>query len=370
MKLIYISNARLPTEKAHGLQVMSMCEAFARSGADVELVIPRRLNPLRDDPFEYYGVERLFEITRLPTLDTVRFGKFGYLIQVLTFAEFAFWYLLFKKADIIYSRDEIPLFDLSIVKRNLIWETHRGSYNVFARFVLARCKKIVTISQGLKDFYQSNGIDEERMIVAHDGLNLEKFSQRWEAGLKQKVQKRLGMRSEKSVVMYAGRIDGWKGIDTLLSASLELPNDFQVVVIGGEDDQVIEYRKKYPNVIFAGYLPYRDLPKNQQGADVLVVPNTAKGEISRLFTSPLKVFAHMASSIPIVASDLPSIREVLNEKNAYMVKPDNPKELARAIIEAVTNTDGSEKKARVALRDVGDFTWLKRAGYILSEIQK
>ncbi len=37
MKILYIANIRLPTEKAHGIQIMKMCEAFAHAGAEVEL---------------------------------------------------------------------------------------------------------------------------------------------------------------------------------------------------------------------------------------------------------------------------------------------------------------------------------------------
>ena len=50
MKLLYIGNIRLPTEKAHGLQIMQNCEAFADAGADVSLWAAQRVNTpaLRD----------------------------------------------------------------------------------------------------------------------------------------------------------------------------------------------------------------------------------------------------------------------------------------------------------------------------------
>ena len=73
MKLIYLANIRLPTEKAHGLQIMHNCEAFAEQGAQVELWVARRQNTpeLRqiDDVHTHYGVNRSFVIRWLPTLD-------------------------------------------------------------------------------------------------------------------------------------------------------------------------------------------------------------------------------------------------------------------------------------------------------------
>src|SRR3989338_7599122 len=104
MKFLYIAKVRLPTERAHGLQIMKMCGEFAKL-ADVELVVPRRLNPIKDNPFVYYGVNKNFKITRLPVLDLVKFGRFGFWLESLIFSKIAALYLLFKKADIIYGRD-------------------------------------------------------------------------------------------------------------------------------------------------------------------------------------------------------------------------------------------------------------------------
>ena len=109
MKILYIANIRLPTEKAHGIQIMKMCEAFAGLGHEIELVVPWRFNWIKTEPFEYYGVKKNFKITKLPSLDTVWLGRIGFWVQSFTFAEVSVWYALFKKADIVYSRDELSL---------------------------------------------------------------------------------------------------------------------------------------------------------------------------------------------------------------------------------------------------------------------
>ena len=58
MKIIYVANARIPTEKAHGGQIMKMCESFADSGLEVDLVLPPRCNRQFQgvSPFAYYQV--------------------------------------------------------------------------------------------------------------------------------------------------------------------------------------------------------------------------------------------------------------------------------------------------------------------------
>ena len=98
MKILYIANIRLPTEKAHGIQIMKMCEAFADIGHKVELIVPWRFNFIKIEPFEYYGVKKNFKITKLPSLDLVWLGRIGFWAQSFTFAEVSGWYALFKKS--------------------------------------------------------------------------------------------------------------------------------------------------------------------------------------------------------------------------------------------------------------------------------
>ena len=361
MKIIYIANARIPTEKAHGIQIMKMCEAFANAENEVELVIPRRLNNIKQNPFEYYGTKENFKIKKLPTLDLIWFGKIGFWIQLLSFSKFAMFYTLFKKTDLIYSRDELPLWFLSFFRKNIVWEIHMPRDNFISKTLVKKIKRVVTISQGLKDFYVKKRVRPEKIIVAHDGVDLEKFDVNVD---KNKVRAKLGLTTEKSIIMYIGRIDSWKGVKTLLEASNRLKNA-QVVIIG-DGSELSRFRREYSNVIFKGFLPYRDLMYNQKGADILVVPNSGKSKISSYYTSPLKVFAHMASGIPIVVSDLPVLREILNQKNAILFKPDDSKDLAEGIQKVLQDPYLADKISKQALNDVKKYSWKERSKNILN----
>ena len=64
-KLIYITDARLPTEKANGYQICKMCEAFAKLGIEVKLYHPYREQPenlKNKNVFEYYGIQKNFKV--------------------------------------------------------------------------------------------------------------------------------------------------------------------------------------------------------------------------------------------------------------------------------------------------------------------
>ncbi|PIT95636.1 hypothetical protein COT96_00125, partial [Candidatus Falkowbacteria bacterium CG10_big_fil_rev_8_21_14_0_10_38_22] len=323
MKLIYIANARIPTEKAHGIQIMQMCESFALCDAnirthsndtnkiEVELVVPWRFNSIKQDSFEYYGIERSFKITKIPSLDLVKFGKIGFLIQSLSFAKLAALFTLFKKADIIYSRDELPLFYLNFFgKRNLFWESHTAKKNFIVKRIFKKCKGIITITQGLKDFYvKEYGIDSNKILGVPDGVDINEFDINIS---KEEAREKLNLPQDKKIVMYTGHLYDWKGAGVLLETAKQFPisnfqfsKDILFVFVGGTDNDIKNYElrfKNYENIRFEGRKPHGEIPIWLKAADVLVLPNTAKEKISKYYTSPLKLFEYMAAQKPIVAS--------------------------------------------------------------------
>jgi len=379
MRLIYIANMRLPTEKAHGIQIMKMCEAFALSGIEVELVVPWRFNPMKEDPFEYYGVEKNFEITKLPCIDLMplaRFlGRLAFWIQSFSFAKSAFWYAFFKKADIIYSRDVPPLFFLSFFKRNLVWENHNRNFNFIVRRVLKKCRKIIVITKGLKDFYISKGAELDKILVAPDGVDIEKFNIDIS---KEKARQKLNLPLDKILIGYAGmfRTMGMeKGIDVAVKTLNYLDEQHILVLVGGRNKDIEFYQKLAKDwsledrVLFIGQVKHREVPFYLKAFDVLIAP-FPDNEHYRLYMSPLKIFEYMASQRPIAASDLPSLREVLNEENSVLIEPDNPRSLAEGVKNILQNADLADKISKQAYSDVQKYTWEKRAERILGFVSE
>src|SRR3989344_3959998 len=167
MKFIYVANMRLLTEKAHGVQIMKMCEAFAREGVDVELVVPRRRTSIKDNPFDYYAVEKIFSIKKLPTLDLIGIiPRLGLWVESMVFSFFLILHVWGKRIDVIYSRDNIPLYFLSFFKEKLWWESHVGSWNFVVRRLIEKVEAMVVISHGVKNFYTRCGMTEKDVLVA------------------------------------------------------------------------------------------------------------------------------------------------------------------------------------------------------------
>ena len=98
--------------------------------------------------------------------------------------------------------------------------------------------------------------------------------------------------------------------------------------------------------------------------DALVIPFPDEPHYA-LYASPLKLFEYMASGRPIIASDLPALREVLNDRNSLFFKPDNAADLARAVKMLKSSQMLGYHLSQQALADVKNYTWDKRAQRIL-----
>ncbi len=361
LKVIYVTNARIPTEWAHSLQIMKTCEALVAAGISLELWTPAKKLYIKESPFSYYAVTRVFPIRRFFTLDWTWLGKAGFLVQTFSFALSVLFALLGEKGKrTIYCRDEMVVALLTFFGvRSIVWESHDGVWNRWAKYAANHASALVTVSKGLKDFYVENGVSAEMISVIPNGIDLTAFAN---PQSKEVARTRLGLPQDKNVALYIGMLEGWKGTDTLLKAADILGSEVLVVVIGGESDvQVETLRMQHPRVLFLGFLPQRDLADNQSVADVLILPNTGKNQIAVRFSSPLKLLSYMASGKPIIASDLPSIREIVNDDSAYLVLPDDPEVLANSIREVLAHPQVAAARAVRAREQVERYTWTNRA---------
>ncbi|MGH7279716.1 MAG: glycosyltransferase, partial [Candidatus Rokuibacteriota bacterium] len=197
------------------------------------------------------------------------------------------------------------------------------------------------------------------IVVAPDGVDRSRFdAAAWRGG---------------RTIVYVGQLYPWKGVDTLIRAVALLPAERARVVGGGEGAArlraLAEQEGCAERVHFTGQLPAACVPHVLADAGVAVVPGTRTAIASR-FTSPLKLFEYMAAGVPIVAADVPAMREVLADgDSALLVAPEDPRALATAIRRVLDDPALARRLREGALAAVTGYGWDVRARRLLAAIE-
>jgi len=381
MRITYFADIRFPIERANGIQTFETCAALTERGHAVDLIVrPDTTRPARD-PFDYYGVIRrdALRIERVPASGPATSRRFGYLAFA---AGRAFGR---GRADVLMTRDlgvaSMLLRLPPAMRPPVVYESHGYAPEVAAalpalvatavrpsawklRRLADREARVwhgangyVTITAGLAEDLAARLGSRERLAVIPDGARMTRTLE--------------GADFEPPahpVVAYSGHLYAWKGVDVLLQA-LALLAGTQGLVVGGHPEEPDLARLKSlaarlgiaERVTFTGIVLPRDVAERLRSAAVLALPNPASA-ISTRFTSPLKLFEYMAAGRAIVASDLPSIREVLRDgENALLVPPGDAASLATAIQRLLDDRVLAARLAGAAFAAMPEYSWSRRA---------
>lgn len=380
MRLYYITNSKIPTEKAFGYGIAKMCEALGRVLEEVVLIVPKRHGVSSDALFDFYHVKKNFRVQGIPSLDLFRYekymGKLAYALQTVTFC-FSLLRLRIDRADVLYSRNLYTLPLLWAKNKNLFFEIHflQNTERRLKR-LFPFAKMIFTSTGHLRDQIAEFGVDSKRLAVLPDAVDLKAFDLAID---KNDARDKLRLPKEKILLGYTGNFTAMgmdKGIENILRALRilkEKRSDFLFVAMGGLPADMERYTRLVSEaglhdcVRLMPRVSVTELPLYQKAFDILLMC-PPRNEYFAYHVSPLKMFEYMASKRPIVASEWPAMREVLNERNALLVNSDNAETLASAIQTLTDNKVLGEALAEQAFRDVQEYTWEKRARRVVDAL--
>ncbi len=372
MRILYPYPEEFTLNKAREIQTIHTCHALACQGCEVVLGAARRPG---------LGGEAILEHFRLAPHPNL---KFVFLPRYLHFTrnlEVSFQSLFLhylrehvrrgkgrSAIDLIYTR-HLKVADFCLRSNfglPLVFESHEvfslgqvDSPLKFRRlfeqeeFVYSRISGLVTISEHLKEYLQQHFPLRAPVLRASDGVDLRLFGSS------------NGEKEDPNLIIYAGSLFGWKGVDTVIKAMRYLPEK-RLLILGGTPRQIEQKRrlakdwKAAERCEFRGYVSRAELIRTLRKASIGVLPNHRE-EISERFTSPLKLFEYMAAGKVIVSSDLPSIREILDEEVAWLCPPSSPKSLAEAIRAAERDPLSAKRKIEAGKVRVRSFSWERRA---------
>lgn len=386
-RLIYLSNNRLPTEKAHGLQIVQMCEALADAGYAVTLVAPRRFNTreLRGvcSLWDHYGVRRNFAFTRLPCLDLFPLfpqHPISFVTQTLTYLLAILAWLPFQRADLLYTRDLFIGAALALLRPRtpLIYEVHQVHHSRLGQrlqSLLARRAHVVAITGHLAEHMRALGAT--RVLVAHDGFRAARF-----ADLPSRAEARAatGWPADAFIVGWAGRLTMLgldKGVGMLVEALREVEGAY-LAVIGGPEEMVAALRGHWTaagldeaRFLVTGQVPPDAVPLYLRAFDVCAMPHPWTEQFA-YYTSPIKLFEYMAAERAIVASNLPAFAEVVRDgETALLVPPGDVAAWAVAIRRLRDDPALRERLGAQARNEaLARYTWAGRAAVIKAFVEE
>lgn len=387
--VVVVANARIPGERAQSIQTVRTAAAFAKLGCRVDLFYARRrvkraiAGVAANDPLAYYGVAERVALHAVPVIDFIESvpRRFQYLpakLEEATFARNAARAILRIDGALVHCR-EIEVGLLLARKRHphYLFEAHSIPGNRVRKSYLNKALRgaigIVSITKGLADDLAAEfDIPRESIHVVPDAFDPAGFVNLPGAAEARRIT---GAPADGFLVVYAGHLFAWKGVDTLLDAAALAPK-LQFRLVGGLPEDVDRTRARAAalnlmNIEITGHRPPSEIPMHLRAADAIVVPNSAKQQISARHTSPLKLFEAMASERAIVASDLPSLREVLADReNALLVPPDDAPALAAALETLARDESLRKRLAGHALEQSSAYTFEARARRLLEIAQK
>ncbi|MEX2162093.1 MAG: glycosyltransferase family 4 protein [Anaerolineales bacterium] len=365
MKIALVAPGPIPANTANSIQVMKMAQAVAGLGHTLRVFVPG------EDPrlawralAAHYGLSGEFEIEWLPSHAWER--GYGFTWRAVRAA--GEW-----GADAIYTR--LPQAAAIAGQRGqpTIFELHDMPSGTMGPWLL----RLFLRSQGARKLVVNTKYLQEKIaarypipkqaefiVLASNGVDLQRYA---ELPSPAAARKELGL-GKMFTAGYTGHLYKGRGISFIIDLARRLPK-ILFLLVGGRDADVAARRHQAEgllNVRFVGFVPNSDLPRYQAACDVLLMPYGrqvagSSGSDIAAYTNPLKMFEYLAAGRPILTSDLPILREVLNEENAIIL-PDQDLE---SWVSALAGLQGSQTQrdalSAAARKTSAEYSWEKRA---------
>lgn len=350
------------------IQVLELAEALRNLGYDVVLVGP---HPLR--PYRFSGVEghaRSF-LRRLPwwARDLIELGLDRRLIrQVQKSLQGRSFDLLFHRAG-IYDAAGVGVAEMLgcplVVWLDAPFPVERAFRNegyfktLHARRMRRlgqRAHRIITVSRASQEYYVRLGVPAEKILVIPNGVP-RRLLQR---GAELAREHRPFSQTRECIVGFVGSLSCWHRVGLLLEAVRELQNaralQWRVQIVGyGEEYATLRaYAQKLKVeqcIEWLGALPHERAFEQIAQFDIAVLPNTLPTG------APMKLFEYAAVARPMIAPDLPNLRELFSDDEMRFVEPENPQVLAEAMLWLAQHPQEAVRMGQRAQARVHQYAW-------------
>jgi glycosyltransferase involved in cell wall biosynthesis len=406
VRFLYLLDQDFPDRQTQTIQVMNMGVELARLGVPTRLLVRRLLIPDRDELFAHFGLE----------------PEPGFSFQGLYLeGRRKLWRKMNRWRGLPFYARLGAILGRQDDSDTVVYSRGRGAIEP------ARIAAVVGRPMGIRVFYEVHKFygrtmgefyrheapskaDPERYL-AGKLRHLEKIRRREAAmlrtvsglicinrGIEERVRARFGPGRPVATIpsaarapdhvpgdderdldlVYLGDIGPKKGIDILVDAMARLPGRRLLIHGKGKaETSEVRLRKQIADlglgdrVEYGGWIRHADVPPLLARARASVIPYRGGWAETTTFVSPLKIYELMLAGVPIVSSDLPSLREVLrHDETGVLVPPDDPEALAAGLRRVLEDREDARRMADAARVVAREYTWRRRAERVLEFVEE
>ena len=226
-----------------------------------------------------------------------------------------------------------------------------GTFGWLERTALKASEAVITICPDLRDYALEAGVDPERLFLIENSIFDDVRLARDASEIAQEAEGAIDVPPASGPrVVYAGTFEAYQGLETLVRAFalvLQRQPDAQLLMAGGRADQIEQLERLARDLgagkrcVFKGRVSKAAAMGLLESADVLVSPR------SEGTNTPLKVYEQLASGKPLVATNIWSHTQVLNDEVCFLVEPE-PESMAQGLLRAITDPEAAQQRARAA----------------------
>ena len=352
MKVLFLAPQPFFQERGTPIAVNLLLKVLSERGEEIDLVT---YHVGEDVEYDNVVIHRIINIPFIRTIspgfsfqklicDFFFFWKAAALLSKYPYQmihaveESAFMAFVFKKiwsTEYIYDMDS--LLSAQLLDKYPSLRFLKRFFTYLENKVIRDALLILPVNQGLVEGFKD--LDFNKVIELHDVSLLQKGAR----------EKGISIRDEMNVteilVMYVGNLEKYQGIDLLLDSFAQIAektNEISLAIIGGKPEDIQKYKQTSLElgisslVRFFGPRPMRNLAGYLSEADILVSPR-----ISGINT-PMKIYSFLESGKAIVATNLSTHTQVLNDQVAFLAEP-SPQEFAKGVLLVAEDTELRER---------------------------
>ncbi len=355
MKLVYPYNEILPKKAAHDVYIFSQCAALAKAGFDVTLLCGKW--GLDDaELFKHYQVKNnAFRIKKLPIL---RKNPLNWNAPFFFFSERAIrdikpdWvFLSVLKQALYHLRNKIPGVRYVYEAHELAFYPNMEKIPCLEREILAKADLITVTTNALK------------RILLDPPYSLTTPIEVIPLAVQAKTLPPPPENVNPLTLMYVGQLYTGQGVDRLIAA-LALVEGVHLKIVGGKPKEIALLKELDPagRVEFYGFVPPSELSEIAKQAHAFVAPFDSSERMP--YVAHTKLFEYARWGRPIIAPDLPCVREHFSENHGTLLyEAENIEALAKCINLLKDTSIRSRLQSEIAIhKDL--YSWETRAACI------